>query len=146
VELLRVVDGVQGVTVRLVVSPVWEDAGVRVFSGVVAVRSDWINAETDTAVDVCDGDRDGLDWWETVLDRFAAWGAAGGEDRVEFDWPPMGRSGYLRVSGEDGAVSVRVCDGPRTSIGVHVPVDVPGDWIDVNRALLAAARAALGRG
>lgn len=57
----------------------------------------------------------------------------------------MGRAGYLRISGEDGALSVRVCDGPRTTIGVHIPVDPAESWIDDNRALLAAARRALGR-
>lgn len=143
VELLRIADEGQGVTVRFPLTPVWEDDRSRLFTGAIVVHSDWINTETDTNVDVHDDDRDGLDWWETILDRFEAWEAADAD--MSFDWPPMGPAGYLRISGEGGGISVRVCDGPRTTIGVHVPVDVHEDWIATNRALLAAARAALTR-
>lgn len=145
VELLRIADEEQGVTVRFPLTPVLEDERSRLFTGTIVVHSDWINTETDTNVDVNDDDRDGLDWWETILDRFEAWEASDADHDLSFDWPPMGRSGYLRISGQDGGITVRVCDGPRTTIGVHVPVDVPEDWIATNRALLAAARATLAR-
>ncbi|MCF2530773.1 DUF5959 family protein [Yinghuangia soli] len=146
VELFRIADEVQGVTVRFSPVPRWVDGGSRMFAGTIAVHSDWITAETDTHVDVDDDGQDSLDWWETILDRFEAWEAADAHQDLSFDWPPAGESGYVTVSGEDGVVSVRVCDGPRTSIGVEVPVDVREDWIAANRALLAAARTVMGRG
>ncbi|XXJ59176.1 DUF5959 family protein [Embleya sp. MST-111070] len=148
VELLRVEDAGQAVTVRVLPDPVIDEATWRSFTAVVTVSSDWVNVETDTNVDLVDGDSDmdGLDRWETILDEFAAWEASDAANDVSFDWPPMGNAGYLRMSGTDGVLSIRVCDGPRTGIGIHIPVDPAGNWIDENRALLAAARRALARG
>ncbi|MGW1997644.1 DUF5959 family protein [Embleya sp. NPDC001921] len=151
VELLRIGNARQVVAVRVLPTPVVEEPTWRSFTATVSVSSDWFDIETDTNVDLVDDDTDtdtdALDSWESILDLLAQWWASDAATDVSFDWPPMGPTGYLRVSrtGRDGLLSIRVCDGPRTGIGVHVPLDPAPNWIEENRALLAAARTTLAR-
>ncbi|MGW1995271.1 DUF5959 family protein [Embleya sp. NPDC001921] len=149
VELLRVGSARQMVAVRVLPDPVIGEPTWRSFTATVSVSSDWFDIETDTNVDLDDdaADTDALDSWETILDLLAEWEASDTATDVAFDWPPMGPTGYLRVSGtgRDGLLSIRVCDGPRTGIGVHVPLDPAPNRIEENRALPAAARRSLAR-
>ncbi|MFE2579736.1 DUF5959 family protein [Streptomyces sp. NPDC059378] len=140
IELIRLADLTQSISVRLrSTEPTLESLGVRYYDAEAVVTSGFVNGTVYLGFDSED-----LKSWGQLLDAIEeAEHETDLDDPFTADWPPSGRTAYLRFIAEDPYV-VESHDGPSTQIVVSVPLDMGAKWIAESRERLAAARAALG--
>ncbi|MFE3370938.1 DUF5959 family protein [Streptomyces sp. NPDC059173] len=133
VELIRLDDGVQSVSVRVLSHE--QDY----YDAEIVIESDFVNATVRTGFDA-----DDIRAWGSLLDAVEEDDHDGDDDSVfAGDWPQEGRTAYLTFVADDPYV-VEVWDAPSTQICVRVPLDLKGDWITEARERHAAVRQVLG--
>ncbi|WP_406497637.1 DUF5959 family protein [Streptomyces sp. NBC_00846] len=128
-ELFRLADRVQGVTVRVACDAPMVMGEERYYAAEIVLESGFVNGSV--RLHVSDSD---LDEWGRCLDALEAQEGA--------EWPPGGRGAWLAVVPED-PMEVTVHDSPSTQIAVQVPVDVVSGWLEENRLRLEHVRKAV---
>ncbi|MEV5898414.1 DUF5959 family protein [Streptomyces sp. NPDC052127] len=141
-ELIRLADPGQSVSVRLrSTEPTLESEGVRYYDAEAVVTSAFVNGTVYLGFDSED-----LSDWGRLLDAIEeAEQETDPDEPFTADWPPSGRTAYLRFTAEDPYV-VEVHDAASTQIVLSVPLDMSEEWIAESRERLVAARATLGVG
>ncbi|NYV73861.1 DUF5959 family protein [Streptomyces sp. UH6] len=140
VELIRLTDPSQGVSVRLrSTTPSLQSQGIRYYDAEVTVTSGFVNGSVHLGFDSEDLAhlRELLNLLEDSADQFTP------DDPFMADWPHEGETAYLRLIGEDPYV-IEVHDGTSSQIVVSVPVDLNENWVQEAKERLAAACAVLG--
>ncbi|MER7698767.1 DUF5959 family protein [Streptomyces sp. NPDC096095] len=139
VELIRLTDPSQSISVRLRSTvPAHEDLGVRYYDAEAVVTSGFVSGTVYLGFDSED-----LTDWGRLLDAIEEAGQdADPDEPFTADWPPSGRTAYLRLIADDPYV-VEVHDGTSTQIVVSMPLDMDDEWIAASRQRLSAARVAL---
>ncbi|CAM5436379.1 putative protein OS=Streptomyces griseomycini OX=66895 GN=FHS37_006517 PE=4 SV=1 [Streptomyces griseomycini] len=141
-ELIRLADPGRSVSVCLrSTEPTFESPGVRYYGAEAVVTSGFVDGTVHLGFDSEDlSDRgrlpDAIEEAEQEADL---------DEPFTADWPPSGRTAYLRFLAE-GPCVVEVHDGTSTQIVVSAPLAMGEGWIAESRERLAAARAALGIG